>query len=94
MVKLVTWTFAILQFTNVPSNERLHNQMCLHRFDIILLSIMSGLNNMRYKYYMICFCMHAAESVMLWWQVVQLFTRSSLSLVESRVSSVSQDWQK
>ena len=30
-------------------SERLHNQMWLHRFDVISLSIMSGCNNMRYK---------------------------------------------
>ena len=37
------------------SNEWLHNQMWLHWFDIISLSFVSGCNNMRYKYYMICF---------------------------------------
>ena len=38
--------------------------MWLHQFDIISLSSMSGRNNMRNKYYRICFDMHAA-SVML-----------------------------
>ena len=32
------------------SSERLHNQMWLHRLDVISLSIMSGRNNMRYIY--------------------------------------------
>ena len=34
-----------------PSSEWLHDQMWLHWFDIILLSIISGHNKMRYKYY-------------------------------------------
>ena len=58
----------------VAIKKRFHNQMWLHRFDVISLSIMSGRNYMRYKYYRICFGMHA-ESVTLWLQVVQPFTR-------------------
>ena len=51
-----------------PSSVRLHNQMWLHRFDIMSLPVMSGRNNMRYNYYRICFgiCM---QIMMLWWQL-------------------------
>ena len=36
-------------------------KMWLHRFDVISLYIMLGRNNVRYKYYMICFgiCMQS-----------------------------------
>ena len=37
-----------------PSSELLCNKTWLHRFDVISLYIMSGRNNMRYKYYRIC----------------------------------------
>ena len=47
-----------------PSSEQLHSQMWLHPFDVISLSIMSGRNNIRYKYYKICFGIYMrAESV-------------------------------
>ena len=43
------------------SSELLHNQLWLLRLDFIPLSIMSGRNNMRYEYNMICFgiCMRS-----------------------------------
>ena len=64
----------VRHFVIIQCSKWLHNQMWLHLFDVISLSIMSGCNNMRYKYYRICFgiCM---QSVTLWGKVVQPFTR-------------------
>ena len=46
----------VRHFVIPPSSERLQNQMLLHQFDVIRLaiSIMSGHNDMRYKYCRIC----------------------------------------
>ena len=38
-----------------PSSERLHTKMLLHLFDGIFVPIVSGHNNMRYKYHRIMF---------------------------------------
>ena len=45
--------------------------MWLHRFDVISQSIMSGHNNMLYKYYRNCSGIMHATFVTLWLQVMQ-----------------------
>ena len=45
MIELRHVDISVCNYRVSPSSERLHNQMWLHRFDIISLSIMSGRNN-------------------------------------------------
>ena len=50
--------FVIIECTQLANGCTIKHasvQTWLHQFDVILLSIMSASNNIRYKYYRICF---------------------------------------